>query len=151
MSTDKKEEGTQVNEMPDVKKAEPTKAEKVELQKQENERRRHDDAMRKNAIKELADYKKRLRSSNELKELQVQELKLNIAYYENKKLWMDLGPKMEELEAKEKAMQAEQMERRKKEYEDSQAALKVTGDDKPTIILPKVGKARKSEKAEDKK
>ena len=86
---------------------------------------------RKRAAEELVDYKKRIRSSNELKKLQVEELELNIAYYKNKKEWMDLAPAMEELEAKEKAIHQKAIEDRRKEFEAQQKALKELGDDKP--------------------
>lgn len=84
---------------------------------------------RKRANDELASYKKRIRESNELKRLQVEELELNIAYHDNKKQWMDLAPSMLELEEREQKIQEEQQEARRKEFEETQAALAETGDD----------------------
>ena len=123
---------------------EPTEAEKRKLQHEQEKQER---AMRKRAADELVDYKKRIRSSNEVKRLQVEELELNIAYYKNKKEWMDLAPAMEELEAKEKAIQEEVQAQRRKEFEEQQKALKKTGDDKPdTPKLISVGGGKPRDK-----
>ena len=138
MSTDKKLEEVLKEKVEEVK----PQLTKVELQKAEQERIRNENIMRKRAADELANYKKRIRSSNELKELQVHELELNIAYYKNKKEWMDLTPKMEELEVQEKAIQQKAMEDRKKEYEAQQKALEDEKNEKSKIVVPKVGKAR---------
>ena len=92
---------------------------------------------RKRAADELTDYKKRVRSSNELKELQVRELELNIAYYKNKKEWMDLAPAMEELEAEEQAIR----DKAQKEREEAMKALKKK-DAKPKIVSVGGGKPR---------
>lgn len=120
--TTKKEKVVAVNKV-DTKKVLP---ELTEAQQAQQAR-----VMRKRAADELVDYKKRIRLSNELKKLQVEELQLNIAYYNNKKEWMDLSPAMEALEAKEKAIQEKAMEDRRKEFEAEQKALKKLGDDEP--------------------
>jgi hypothetical protein len=116
-----------------------------EAPKTEAQMQREANIQRKRAADELASYKKRIRESNELKRLQVEELQLNIAYHDNKKAWMDLAPSMLELEKREQEIQAEQQEARRKEFEESQAALAEIGDDKPEeskIVIPKVGKPR---------
>ena len=57
----------------------------------------------KQASLELADYKKRIRASNEIKQLQVDEIRLGIEYYKYKVEFRELQPKMEELDALEAA------------------------------------------------
>lgn len=114
---------------------------------QEAERARMEKEMRKRAAMDLADYKKRLRENNELKRLQVEELELNISFYENKKKWMDLAPAMEELEAREKAIIAEERKKQQKMLEEQhkmaeEAKKEEAKNNKPEIILPKTGKPR---------
>ena len=58
---------------------------------------------RKAAADELSSYKKRLKESVELKELQVRELELNVQFYNASKAWTELQPEIEELRAKEQA------------------------------------------------
>ena len=101
---------------------------------QERERQRMEQQIRQEAERELNDYKKRLTKSNELKEMQVKELELNIAYYHKKKEWLDLIPKMDDLEAKEAKMLAEEAEKQKKAEEAAK---------KPDIVVPKMGTPRK--------
>lgn len=64
----------------------------------------------KQAAIELADYKRRLRESVELKRLQVEEIELNIRYHEAREQYktiMDIVAKEEEEEARLEAEQAE--------------------------------------------
>lgn len=103
-------------------------------------RYKKDEAMR------LANYKKGLRENVDLKRLQVEELELNIRYYDAKVKWREMIPKVEELEAIE---QAEAMKMRKerealiKAQQDE--ALKKAADEKtPELVIPKVGKPRES-------
>ena len=66
----------------------------------------------------LKGFKTRLKESNELKELQVRELQLNIAFYENQEKWLgmmdkvaDIDKKLEELERTEtEKLRAKQQE-----------------------------------------
>ena len=91
-----------------------------------------------------AAYKKQLREGNELKRLQVEELQFNNMYYEQKKLWLENQPKLEELEAKEQAIrQKERADREKLIKEEQEKAEKsVAAAEKPDIVIPKQGKAR---------
>lgn len=113
---------------------------------QEAERQKMEKEMRKRAAMELADYKKRLRESNEVKSLQVEELKLNIDFYTYKKQWMEVQPEMEALEARERAMIAEEKEKQHKELEAKQKEAEKKRIEaekkKPEIIVPKTGKPR---------
>jgi hypothetical protein len=100
----------------------------------------------KQAASELADYKKRIRASNELKQLQVDELRLNLEYYKYRKELKDLAPEMEEFEALMEAEQKEFQERQRKEYEEyisQQKKKEEEKEKKPEIIQPKIGKPRK--------
>lgn len=115
----------------------PTKLSKA----QEQQRARMEQQMRQEAERELNDYKKRLTKSNELKRLQVEELQLNIAYYEKKKEWLDLIPKMDDLEAKEKKMMQEEEEKNARLLAEQQE--KAAKEKKPDIVLPKQGVPRK--------
>ena len=144
MSTDKKEEGPKIINMGVDGKAEQapspapmTQAEQLRQQK----------ARQKQAAVDLADYKKRIRASNEVKELQVQELELGIRFYKAKVEFRELAPKMEELDALEQAEAKEEQEKRKKQYEDYLEAQKKKEEEKeeekPKIVVPKVGKPRK--------
>lgn len=94
---------------------------------------------RKQAADDLADYMKRLRKSNEMKTLQVEELRLGIAYYNAKMEFRNLKPKMDELDARE---EAEEKERQKVQREAYEAHLKEEEEKKPEIVIPKVGKPR---------
>jgi len=132
--SEKKEELVKAEAKVDVQ---PTKLSKA----QEQERQRMEHQMRQQAERELNDYKKRLTKSNELKRLQVEELELNIAYYEKKKLWLDLIPKMDDLEAKEKEMLREEEERNAKLQAEQQ--MKESQEKKPDIVVPKMGVPRK--------
>ena len=70
--------------------------------------------MQRNAAVELASYRKRLKEGVELKRLQVEELELDIRYYDAKRKWLDLQPQVDELEAEE---QAKMQEARRKQDE----------------------------------
>jgi hypothetical protein len=107
---------------------------------QEAERVRQAKIQHKQQEMMLANYKKRVREGNDLKKLQVTELELNIAYYHAKKEWLDLAPKMEELEAQEQAILKQQAEEEKKMREAIEAQEKK--ESKPTIIKGVGGKPR---------
>jgi len=113
--------------------------------KQEQERFRMQETMRKNAERDLADYRKRLRLSNELKTLQNEEIELNISHYKLKESWLnDYYPKMEALEKKEKEiMEAEDKKNREEAKKQAEEAEKRKKDaEKPDIVVSKMGKAR---------
>jgi hypothetical protein len=101
-------------------------------------------AFAKQQAVDRAAYKKQLREGNELKRLQVEELQFNNMYYEQKKLWLENQPKLEELEAQEQAIrQKERAEREKLIKEQQEAAEKsVAAAEKPDIVIPKQGKSR---------
>jgi hypothetical protein len=103
-------------------KKELTEQEMIQLRK----------AQQKNAVMELANYKKRLKESVEISELQVQELKYKIEYYQLKEQWFNLQDDIRKLEEKEAKLIAEQQQQ-------IQAAK---SQNKPNIILPKQGKSR---------
>lgn len=111
------------------------KKEKKELTEQEIVQLRK--AQQKNAAMELANYKKRLRESVEISELQVKELRYKIEYYELKSKWLDLQPNIETLEQQEAKFIAEQQKKQEEAQNKSQQAEK-----KPNIVLPKQGKPR---------
>ena len=115
---------------------------KAEIKMEETARQRDESLRRKQAAAQLADYKKRIREGNELKKLQVEELELNIRFYESKKQWMELAPKMEELEAREQAVHAEHRKKEKEAYEQMLKDREAT-DAKPKIITTGGGKPRK--------
>jgi len=96
-----------------------------------------------------AAYKKQLREGNELKKLQVEELQFNNMYYEQKRLWLENQPKLEEIEAKEQAIrQKEHAEREKLIKAQKEEALKLAAEKPPEIVIPKVGKPREDVKEE---
>lgn len=86
---------------------------------------------RKQAAMELADYKKRIKESVELKRLQVEELELNVRFYYASKEYEQVEQKIMEEEAKRKA-------------EKQQKA-------KSKIEIPHVGEARTEEEIEEAK
>lgn len=90
-----KEEG-KVVEMPQ------TSGEKIPTQE-------HLKRMRKDTAIQLADYKKRLKESVELKRLQVEELELNIKFYHVSKEYQSIELLMMEEQAKEAAERQEKM------------------------------------------
>ena len=102
-------------------------------------------AFRKQQHDQLAAYKKRLKEGNDLKKMQVEELELNIRYYESKRKWIDLRDKVNTLDAEEQAIIQEE-ERKHKEALDKRLAdaeaEKAILEDKPKIEIPKVGKSR---------
>lgn len=101
---------------------------------------------------DLVTYKKRLRDGNELKKMQVEELELNIRYYNAKRAWFDIRGKVEELDAEEQVILAEERNRRGEmeklrteellKANEAEKAAKIKAEDRPEIIIPKVGKAR---------
>lgn len=92
---------------------------------------------------QLSAYKKQLRENNELKKLQVEEIELNIRYYQARKNWKGMFKEVEEFEAQEKAeyqeAQRKQAELIKKQQEEAEKAVAA---ETPEIVIPKVGKAR---------
>ncbi len=109
---------------------------------------------RKQAEVELADYKKRLRSSNELKQMQVDELRLGIDYYNYKVEFKKLKPKMDELDAIEEAEAKKEQEKQKKEYDaymatqiklEEERKTKEKEEKKPLIIKTGGGLPRSKE------
>ena len=92
---------------------------------------RQDKINRKQAADDLADYVKRLRKSNEMKTLQVEELRLGIEYFQFKTQFRELKPKMDELDALEEAENQEREKARREAYE---AHIKEQEDAKPKII-----------------
>lgn len=92
--------------------------------------------IQKEAAVQLANYKKRLEEGVKLKRLQVEELELNIKYFEAKVAWKALQPEIEELEAQEQAEM-------KKLEESQRQSMKLKS--KPDITTVKTGKPRKSE------
>lgn len=118
-------------------------------QMSEAEVMREQKRIQKQVAVELADYKKRLAASNEVKRLQVEELELANRYYHAKVEFRSLQPKMEELDAIEEAEAKEEKERQKKEYEayfkkqNELEQAKKKEESKPDIIIPKIGKSRK--------
>lgn len=91
--------------------------------------------MRKQAAVELAEYKKRLRESVELKRLQVEELELNIKFFELRGKHRQVEAAMAEEEAMEKAQMQKMQEEAKSKT-------------KPKIEIPHVGSARTDEEIE---
>lgn len=126
-----KEEGTFDSSKPAAERP-MTEAEMIKNQK----------IMQKQAATELADYKKRLRTSNEVKELQVAELELGIRYYKAKVEFRELRPKMEELDALEAAEAAELKKKRDEDYKEFLKNQEAEKEKKPTIITTGGGKAR---------
>jgi hypothetical protein len=102
-------------------------------------------AFGKQEANRLAAYKKNLVSGNALKKLQVEELELNVRYFNAKKLWMAAQPELEEIEAQEQAiLQKERADREKLINEQREKAEKSVAEKKPKIVIPKVGKSRES-------
>jgi hypothetical protein len=102
-------------------------------------------AFAKQEATRLAGYKKSLREGNDLKKLQVEELELNVRYFNAKKLWMAAQPELEEIEAQEQAiLQKERADREKLINEQREKAEKSVAEKKPKIVIPKVGKSRES-------
>lgn len=90
---------------------------------------------------QLSGYKKQLRENNELKKLQVEEIELNIRYYEARKKWKGMYEEVQEFEAQEQAeylkAKKEQEELIKKQKEDAEKSAA-----KPDIVIPAQGKPR---------
>lgn len=100
---------------------------------------------------QLASYKKKLRENNEVKRLQVEELELNLKFYEYKRKWLDIQDDILKLEKDEDAHIKKQQEEARKEREKlikkMEEAKKGTVKEepqaeKPEIVLPKQGKPR---------
>ena len=144
MSKEKEEEGKLIagnfdSSIPPVGKP-MTEAEQMRQQK----------IQRKRAEVELADYKKRLRSSNELKEMQTHELELGIAYFNAKVEFRALKPKMDELDALEDAENKEAKKKQREEYEvymkeQEEKKAKKEKEKKPLIIQSGGGIPRSKE------
>ena len=101
--------------------------------------------IQKRQAMELAEYKRRLKDSVELKRLQVEEVELNLRYFEAKKAWKIANEEIMKLEAEEQAEEQRLEELRKKEMEEKLPA-------KPKIIGVEKGKPRTEEEiAEGKK
>ena len=115
----------------------------VEMKMTPEQQRRAEQEHRKRQQAELSNYKKGLKAGNEMKTMQVEELELNIRYYNAKRKWLDLQPQMMELEAEEQAMilkeQKEQRDLIEKQKKEALDKLKV---EKPDIVIPEQGKAR---------
>ena len=115
---------------------------------QHQEQLRKQAEQRKQMETELANYKKRLTKGNELKRMQVEEIQLNIDYYKAKKEYIDLGPEIEKLEAKEKALIAEDQKKQEKAMKEMKEKMEKEQKEqekeknKVDIIIPKVGKPR---------
>jgi len=127
----------------DVVKADPKHVIQpaASAQKTEAEQMREHKIRMKQASDELADYMKRIRKSNEMKRLQVEELELAVDYYNAKVAYNEVKPHIDELEALEQARAEEERKKQKEAYE---AMLKEKEKDKkPEIIVPKVGTPRK--------
>ena len=92
----------------------------------------------KQASDELSDYIKRLRKSNEMKTLQVEELRLGIEYFQYKTEFRELKPKMDALDAREEAEAKEQQKLQKEAYE---AHLKEQEKEKKPLIIQTGGGA----------
>jgi len=93
----------------------------------------------------LSAYKKGLKENVELKRLQVEELELNIRYYDAKVKWRDMIPKVEELDAQEQAeAQKAHKEREALIATQREEAEKAAAEKVPEIVIPKVGKPRES-------
>ena len=93
----------------------------------------------------IANYKKNLREGNDLKRLQVDELELNVRYFNAKKAWMAAQPELEKIDAQEQAMIQEEHRRRRELIEkQKEEALEATAKKPAEIIVPEQGKARES-------
>ena len=104
-------------------------------------------AFAKQEATRLSSYKKNLVSGNALKRLQVEELELNVRYFNAKKLWMAAQPELQEIEAQEQSViQEEQRKRRELIEKEKEKAEKSVGvkEKTPEIVIPKVGKSRES-------
>jgi hypothetical protein len=120
------------------------KKEMVAPEQPEQPTEREQALARKQAAQQLADYKKRLKEGIELKRMQVEELELNIKYFNVRKEWRDLQPAIQEMEAKDQAEIQEMREKMSKggtEQLSSEDKKKLKGDDK--IEIAKVGEPRK--------
>lgn len=84
-----------------VKEATPKTEKQIKQEQQEAAKRAA--LLQKHVAQELADYKRRLRESVEMKRLQVEELKLNLEYFHYRKELQSVEKEMSEMEAKEKA------------------------------------------------
>jgi len=139
------------------KEMEKVGAEAVPTQKEIQEQNKRNALMQKQAALDLAAYKKRLRESVELKRLQVEELELNIHYFEVNKAWEDLQPEVEAYEAQKKAEHQKQQEEYEKMIKDANEKNadggsmpipnnKDTDADPQKIEIAKVGEPRKPAK-----
>ena len=97
--------------------------------------------MQKQAARELADYKKRISDAVSIKTLQNQELKLNIEYYELRMKWLDIQPKIDELEKREQEFAA--MKQAKEQAVKEQNESKQVPNQENKIITVEQGSPRK--------
>ncbi len=103
-------------------------------------------AFGKKQATDLALYKKNLREGNDLKKLQVEELELNVRYYEYKRKWLDLRPAVNALDAEERAIMQEE-ERKRTEFIKKQEAetAKRMESERPEIKIPEADKVDEKE------
>jgi hypothetical protein len=92
----------------------------------------------------VAAYKKGLREGNDLKKLQVEELELNVRYFNAKKLWMAAQPELQEIEAQEQAIMQEEKRRRAELIEKQREEAERAAVKPEKLVIPKVGKVRES-------
>ncbi len=117
----------------------------------EAQRMQQEKIKRKQAEVELADYMKRLRKSNDVKQMQTDEMRLGVEYYEWKVKFRELRPKMDELDVIEAAERKEQEAEHKKTQEDFMklqeklAQKRKDEKEKPDIVIPKTGTPRSKE------
>ena len=104
----------------EVKKGEESKQGRVPTQEEIKR-------MRKQAALDLAEYKRRVRESVELKRLQVEELELNIRYYHVRQEHKKIEVLIQEEEAKEHA----EMQKARVAAEKKTAKLEVVKTGKP--------------------
>lgn len=102
----------------DVKKEGEVQAKTERIPTQEELKR-----MRKQAAFEMAEYKRRLKESVELKRLQVDEIELNIRYYHARQEHKRIQKAIEEEEARELA--EEQKLKEEQEKKDNQKIIKL--------------------------
>jgi len=131
MSEDVKTDDTKVVDLKEKRKAE------VEQAKAEKE-------YKKQAATDLAAYKKRLKEGNELKLMQIEELELNIRYYDAKRKWLDLQSEVDKLEAEEQVLIKKERKRQAEfiELQKKAALKKAEENEKVDLVIPEIGKSR---------
>lgn len=131
MSEDVKTDDTKVVDLKEKRKAE------VEQAKAEKE-------YKKQAATDLAAYKKQLKEGNELKLMQIEELELNIRYYDAKRKWLDLQSEVDKLEAEEQVLIKKERKRQAEfiELQKKAALKKAEENEKVDLVIPEIGKSR---------